>query len=78
MAARPPFLYWNGATVECMHAVWALRQTGVAAYFTADAGPHVKVLCASTDAERVRHAVADVPGVLQATVHKPGRGATVL
>ena len=29
-AARPPLLYWRGATVECIHRVWALRADGVA------------------------------------------------
>ena len=28
LAARPPLLYWNGATLECVHRVWALREEG--------------------------------------------------
>src|SRR5207247_838216 len=32
LAARPALLYWRGATIECMHRVWALRAEGTAAF----------------------------------------------
>lgn len=78
MVARPPFLYWNGATVACIQAVWQLRRQGVRAYWTADAGPHVKVLCPPPDAPAVEKLLAQVPGVLGTAVHRPGKGAQVL
>ncbi len=28
LAAMPPLLYWNGATVECVHAIRRLRAVG--------------------------------------------------
>jgi diphosphomevalonate decarboxylase len=77
-AARPPLVYWRGATLECMHRVWALRADGTAAYFTIDAGPQVKVLCAPTDAPRVATALGTVPGVERVLVCAPGPGAEVL
>jgi len=39
LAARPPLLYWRGATVECVHRVWQLRAEGTPAFVTIDAGP---------------------------------------
>jgi len=78
MAARPPFLYWNGATVDCMHAVWDLRKNGTLCYFTADAGPHVKVLCAPADVEKIRHQLALVPGVRETLSHRPGGPARIV
>jgi diphosphomevalonate decarboxylase len=78
MTARPPFLYWNGASVGCIHAVWELRKHGTLAFWTADAGPHVKVLCLPADAERVAAALAAVPGVIGTASHRPGRGATIV
>ena len=78
LAARPPIVYWRGATVECLHRVWALRADGVAAYFTIDAGPQVKVLCAPADALRVVAALEAVPGVERVLVCGPGRGAQVI
>ena len=50
MAADPAIIYWNRRTLAAIEAVRALRARGVAAYFTIDAGPHVKVLCATADA----------------------------
>ncbi|HEX5631824.1 MAG TPA: diphosphomevalonate decarboxylase, partial [Gemmatimonadales bacterium] len=53
LAARPGLLYWNGVTVEVMRTVRALRKEGLSAYFTIDAGPHVKVVCGAADVEAV-------------------------
>jgi len=78
LAARPPLVYWRAATVECMHRVWALRAEGVAAFFTIDAGPQVKVLCAPGDAARVAAALESVPGVERILACGPGRGAEVI
>ena len=78
LAARPPLVYWRAATVECMHRVWALRAEGVAAFFTIDAGPQVKVLCAPADAARVAAALEAVPGVARILACGPGRGAEVV
>jgi len=78
LAARPPLVYWRGATVECVHRVWALRADGVRAYCTIDAGPQVKVLCGAADADTVAAALRTVPGVERVLACKPGAGAEVL
>ncbi|HXJ23209.1 MAG TPA: diphosphomevalonate decarboxylase [Polyangia bacterium] len=78
MAADPPILYWNAATVAAIGAVKTLRDGGVAAFFTIDAGPHVKVLCAAADAERIAAALGQTPGVLRTLVAAPGPGARVV
>ena len=44
MAARPAVVYFRGATIEGYRAVQELRRGGVPAWFTCDAGPHVKAL----------------------------------
>ena len=78
LAARPPLVYWRPATIECIHRVWALRAEGVAAFFTIDAGPQVKVLCAPADAQRVAAALEAVPGVERIVTCGPGRGAELI
>ncbi len=75
LAADPAIVYWNGATVAAIHATRGLRARGTAAYFTIDAGPHVKVLCAAADAGDVAAALANVPGVLRTITASPGSGA---
>lgn len=78
LAARPPLLYWRGATVECMHRVWDLRAAGTPAWITIDAGPQAKALTSPDAAGRVADALAAVPGVERVVTCAPGRGAEVL
>lgn len=78
MAARPGVLYWRGVSVEALHAVKILRTRGTGAWFTMDAGPHVKVLCATADAERVAQTLGEVPGVIKVQVASPGPSAHVV
>ncbi|MBI2892550.1 MAG: diphosphomevalonate decarboxylase [Deltaproteobacteria bacterium] len=77
MAADPGLLYWNAATVEAIHAVRRLREGGVEAYFTVDAGPNVKVLHRRVDSERVRAALGAVAGVLRIIEAGVGQGVEV-
>ena len=64
MAARPPLLYWNAATIACLEAVRNLRLSAVPVFFTVDAGPQLKAVCAPGSSAAVREALADVPGVV--------------
>jgi diphosphomevalonate decarboxylase len=78
LGTEPPLLYWQGATVDCVRRVWSLRAEGIDAWVTIDAGPQVKALCAPGSAERVRAALAEVPGVERVLVCRLGADATVL
>jgi diphosphomevalonate decarboxylase len=78
MAADPPILYWNPATIAAISRVRALRAEGASAFFTIDAGPHVKVLCAAREAEAVAAALAETPGVLRTLIAAPGTGAQLV
>lgn len=78
MSARPGLLYWNGATVECLQRIRALRRSGHAVFFTVDAGPQVKAVCAPAHVAPVRDALASVAGV-DTLLHTPlGPGAHLL
>ncbi|MFH8620073.1 diphosphomevalonate decarboxylase [Streptomyces sp. NPDC017979] len=72
LAARPAVRYLAPATLSVLDAVLHLRQDGVAAYATMDAGPNVKVLCRRADAERVADAVRNAAP--DAAVHTAGPG----
>lgn len=78
LAARPALLYWNPATVAALHCVRELRSSGALAYFTIDAGPHVKVLTRSAESARVRAALQSVPGVQRVIVSGVGGPARQL
>jgi diphosphomevalonate decarboxylase len=75
LAARPALVYFAPATLRAMERVRALRKSGTLAFYTMDAGPHVKVLCAPADAERVAGALGAVEGVERVLVSSAGPGA---
>ncbi|WP_052412417.1 diphosphomevalonate decarboxylase [Streptomyces mutabilis] len=78
LAARPAVRYLAPATVTVLDAVLRLRQQGVAAYATMDAGPNVKVLCHRADAERVAGAVRGAAPDAATHIAGPGPGARLL
>ncbi|MFH0901551.1 MAG: diphosphomevalonate decarboxylase [Pseudomonadota bacterium] len=78
LAARPGIVYFRGATIEAVHAVRLLRRGGVEAYFTVDAGPHVKVLCEPGAASKVVETLGAIPGVGRVLECRPGGGVRLL
>jgi len=78
MAADPAVIYWNPATVAAIGCVRALRERGTPAFFTIDAGPHVKALCRAADADAVAAALRAAPGVSETLIAAPGPGARVV
>lgn len=63
MASQPGLLYWQGATVDAMHHIRELRQSGVPVFFTIDAGPQIKAICGPGYGERVAKSLGDLPGI---------------
>ncbi|MEM7435079.1 MAG: diphosphomevalonate decarboxylase [Myxococcota bacterium] len=78
ITSDPPIFYWAPATLAALETVRGLRDRGVCAWATMDAGPHVKVLCARGDAARVRQALDRTTGVTRTSVAKPGPGIEVV
>ena len=78
MSARPGLVYWNGTTVECLHCVRKLRAGGVPAFFTIDAGPQVKAICAPDAFDRVAAELASIEGVQRVLVSGLGERARVI
>jgi len=78
MAADPPIIYWNAATLAAIDCVHTLRARGMAVFFTIDAGPHVKALCRAADADEVAAALRAVPGVRDCLIAAPGPAAQVV
>jgi diphosphomevalonate decarboxylase len=74
LAARPALLYWNGATVECIHRIRALRGAGTPVFFTIDAGPQVKAVCLPEARPAVEAALAAEPGVVETLATGLGPG----
>lgn len=78
LAARPAIVYFSPVTLAVMERVRALREAGTPAFYTMDAGPHVKVLTAPADATAVAAALFGVPGVVRVIRCAPGPDAHLL
>jgi len=63
LAARPALIYFAPATLRVMERVRAFRQSGGLAFFTMDAGPHVKVLVEPSAASELEAELAKLEGV---------------
>ncbi|MBI4017556.1 MAG: diphosphomevalonate decarboxylase [Candidatus Aenigmarchaeota archaeon] len=65
--------YWNAQSWPMADAVEALRDTGTEAWWTSDAGPHIKVFCLQPDVPVVEKTLRE-SGALRTIVSKPGEG----
>ena len=74
MTTRPPLLYWNGATLDCMRRIVELRDGGAPVFFTIDAGPQVKAVCEPEALAAVKAAMGAMPGVRDIIVSGLGPG----
>lgn len=77
-STRPPLVYWNGATMGCIQRVRELRAAGEAVFFTVDAGPQLKAVCAPGRSDAVAEALSEVAGVQQIIRSGLGHGASCL
>ncbi len=75
MAARPAVVYFNGATIEGYRLIQELRKSGVPAWFTCDAGPHVKALTDGAHAQQVERVLAQLG---KTWICRPGSDAAVI
>ena len=55
-----------------------MRSAGLGAYFTIDAGPHVKVLTLEDNLTQVQRELESLSGVLRCIVARPGGDARVV
>ena len=78
ISASPALFYWRPETLAVINALRSWREkTGISAYMTMDAGPHVKVLCRAEDSAAVMEALTQVPGVLRTLLTSCGPGIEV-
>ncbi|WP_188456736.1 diphosphomevalonate decarboxylase [Virgibacillus oceani] len=78
LGANPPFTYWHDTTMAVMQEVRAMRERGIPAFFTIDAGPNVKVLYLPQHEAAVQKYLREIPGVHDVIVSRSGQGVTYL
>jgi diphosphomevalonate decarboxylase len=78
LGAKPPLRYWRGLTLSVADAVESLRRMGIGAWYTMDAGPHVKILCAGGHETDVVEALNVIVPREDLIVVRPGPGARII
>ncbi|MFL6193410.1 MAG: diphosphomevalonate decarboxylase [Thermoanaerobaculia bacterium] len=63
MSSQPPIFYWSPGTIAVLRAVRELRQEGLHAYATMDAGANVHVICDADSEDDVAERLEDLPAV---------------
>lgn len=63
MSSHPPVFYWSPGTIAVLRAVRELRQEGLAAWATMDAGANVHVICDPDAEDDVAERLEDLPAV---------------
>lgn len=53
LTTKPAIMYFQDLTMKVLHTVYALREEGVTAYFTMDAGPNVKIITTLEDKDKI-------------------------
>jgi len=62
-SSRPSIIYWNSATINCMHAIRNLQKKGEPVFFTIDAGPQIKAICLPENENLVEKRLGEIAGV---------------
>lgn len=78
LTSRPNLLYWQPATISVMQAVVELRESGIPACYTIDAGPNVHVLTPSENTPEVISELMFIPGVVKVLAATPGEAVRLV
>ena len=78
ITSTPPLLYWQPATLAVMRLVQEMRQIGLPAAYTLDAGPNVHVLSPAEAASEVIARLAALEGVQQVLMAAAGGPAVLI
>ena len=80
LAADPPINYLRARSLRVLEVLEQLRDDGIDAWETMDAGPQVKVACLAADVERIRAALLAEAGLAPADLIEtaPGPGPRIV
>jgi diphosphomevalonate decarboxylase len=77
MTSKPPIIYWQPTSLLIMQEVKKMRQKGIAAAYTLDAGSNVHVICTEESYKNAEEILQDIPGVVEILKSPSGSGASL-
>jgi diphosphomevalonate decarboxylase len=78
LTATPYIIYWEPTTIRIMKLCKKLRDEGLLAYFTMDAGPQPVIYCLQKDAKKIASSMKKTEGVMGTIVCKPTIGTRLI
>lgn len=78
MTQSPPLYYWSGATMEVIKKTLALREQGIEAYFTIDAGENVHIICEKKNEKKVFSYFSKLKEVQEIISNDPAVGTRLI
>ena len=78
MTSNPSIVYFEPKTLIAMNLVKEMRNEGITAYFTMDAGPNVKVICKSSQCDIIKERLLEEFKEEDLIISEPGYGLEVL
>ncbi len=78
LASNPGLIYWNGITVDLMHFTRELRQKGIPAFFTIDAGPQVKIITESKYTKQIQEELKSFSKISRIITTGLGQGVRLI
>lgn len=74
LTSWPSLIYLEPTSLTVIKAVKKLRDEGISAYLTIDAGPNIHVICQKKDSEAVEKKISSIPGVIETIKNSPSKG----
>lgn len=78
MTSTPPIWYLESSTIEVIKEIYTLRNQGIEAYFTMDAGPNIHIICVAKDSSTIKAYFARKPYIETIFVSGSGKGASII
>jgi diphosphomevalonate decarboxylase len=78
LAADPPILYWLPDSLAIIRLCATMRQQGLAAWETMDAGPQVKIICLTEHVNQIYATIQQQLPQLSLLIDRPGPGPRIL
>lgn len=78
LASNPPFCYFEPESIVAQQQVRVLRDNGIPAYMTMDAGPNVKILCRESDMATIKKQLETTFPPHQIILSRVGKGLQLL
>jgi len=74
----PSLIYWEPVSLTVMKTVAKLREEGIPAYFTIDAGPNIHIVCFKKYVEGVKKRIDTIPGVSETIMNTASTGSHLI